>query len=128
MKIVGSIFLGMMLVSCTAVKKIETAPGISHIKFLGEKDLPHNLPFNNTTVGGLSGIDYDKQNNIYYLLSDDRSSINAARFYTARIFLNDKGIDSVVFISVHNLLQPDGRVYPNSKQDSFIHPTRSDPL
>jgi hypothetical protein len=43
--------------------------------------------------------------------------MNPARFYTAKIYLNEKGIDSVGFISVNNLLQKNGAVYPNSKQD-----------
>ena len=70
-------------------------------------------------MGGLSGIDYDAGKNLYYLISDDRSERSPARFYTAKIHLNAKGIDSVEFLSVRNLLQPNGQVYPDSKSDPF---------
>ncbi|MGZ3923530.1 MAG: esterase-like activity of phytase family protein, partial [Flavisolibacter sp.] len=45
-----------------------------------------------------------------------------SRFYTAKISISAKGIDSVVFVSVKNLLQPGGTVYPNSKQDPYHTP------
>lgn len=78
--------------------------------------MPHNLQFDNTTVGGLSGIDYDKKKQVYYLISDDRSAINPARFYTAKIYTGGKGIDSVAFTAVTLLQQQNGELYPNSKQ------------
>ncbi len=90
---------------------------ISQLKLVGEYDMPHNMIFKNTTVGGLSGIDYDDTQGLYYMISDDRSFINPARYYTAKIFFNDKKIDSVVFINVTTLLQKNGNPYPNSKQD-----------
>jgi len=121
MKIVTGInFLIIFCVSCSTQKIILTEK--SRLVFLGEYDIPYNQVFQNTTIGGLSGIDYDRENNIYYLISDDRAAINPARFYTAKIYLNEKGIDSVQFISVRNLLQKDGTVFPSSKQDPFHTP------
>ena len=73
-------------------------------------------------MGGLSGIDYDSTKGLYYMISDDRSAINPARYYTAKIFFSDKKIDSVVFVNVTTLLQPDGKPYPNSKQDPVHTP------
>ncbi|MEP6674149.1 MAG: esterase-like activity of phytase family protein [Ferruginibacter sp.] len=111
--------------SCSTSKKSTnaiTASNISSLKFLGEYDLPHNLPFNNTTVGGLSSIDYDIKNDCYYMICDDRSAINPARFYTAKIFFTAHSIDSVRFIDVKSLLQPNGNVYPNNKQDKMHVP------
>ena len=90
--------------------------------FLGEKDVPHNLLFNNTTVGGLSSIDYNAATNTYYMICDDRSAINPARFYTAEILVTSTGIDSILFTGVYSLLQPNGHVYPNSKQDPYHTP------
>jgi len=84
---------------------------------MGEYDVPHNLQYNNTTVGGLSGIDYDAPKKVYYIISDDRSAINPARFYTAKIDIGNKGIDSVYFVDVAQLRQENGEVYPNSKKD-----------
>ena len=91
----------------------------SKLHFLGEYIIPHNQQFKNTTLGGLSGIDYDKEKDVYYLISDDWSQINPARFYTAKISVTGKGIDSVVFLDVKTLLRPDGSTYPGSKQDPY---------
>ena len=122
MKNIAKIFLvSTLIVSCTTQKTI-ILTNQSQLKFIGERDVSFNENFQNTTIGGLSGIDYDTKHKIYYLISDDRSAINAARFYSAKIFLNDKGIDSVQFVSVKNMLQQNGMVYPNSKQDPFHTP------
>ncbi len=109
----------LLLTGCATSHTIisDTPLTISQVKLLGEYDVPHNLLFKGTTVGGLSGIDYDKTGNLYYLISDDRSAINPARFYTAKIFFTTGGIDSVVFVNVTSLLQLNGNVYPNSKED-----------
>ena len=90
---------------------------IQSISWLGEFDISNNRQFDSTTIGGLSGIDYDAATNTYYLISDDRSQINPARFYTANISISLKGIDSVKFTGVHFMLQPDGKPYPNSEQN-----------
>jgi hypothetical protein len=78
--------------------------------------------FKGTTIGGLSGIDYDANSDIYYMISDDRSAINPARFYTAKIHLKENGIDSVEFIDMKILRQKDGNPYPNSKEDPLHTP------
>jgi hypothetical protein len=49
------------------------------------------------------------------MICDDRSDINPARFYTAQIFITPQGIDSVHFVGVANMLQPDNAVYPSKK-------------
>jgi hypothetical protein len=101
---------------------LAAAENIKAVKFLGKYIIPFNQSFKNTTVGGLSGIDYDAKNNLYYLICDDRSDRNPARFYTAKIFVTKKGIDSVRFTGVTNMLQPDKTVYPNNKQDAWHTP------
>lgn len=112
-----------LLGSCAAVKKtIQPVAEISGIKFIGQYEIPYNQTFQNTSVGGLSGIDYDAKNNLYYFICDDRSDKSPARFYTAKIYLHPKGIDSVVFTDVKNLLMADGNVYPNNRQNRFLTP------
>lgn len=114
------LFISVM-VSCTVLFSQKTKPdekvSIGSIRFIGEYDVPHNLVYKGTTIGGLSGIDYDSTKGVYYMISDDRSAINPARYYTAKIFLNEKKIDSVVFVAVTTLYQKNGKPYPNSKQD-----------
>ena len=41
------------------IVKIKKQPAIQHLKFLNEYIVPFNYQFQNTTVGGLSGIDYN---------------------------------------------------------------------
>jgi hypothetical protein len=110
-----------ILFSCTVQKTVALSES-SRLKFIGEYDVPHQTIFQNTTVGGLSGIDYDARKNWYYLICDDRSAINPARFYTARIYLNERGIDSVQFVAVTPMRQADGSLYPNAAQDPFHTP------
>lgn len=98
------------------------AQSVGKLQLLGEYELPHNPSFRGTTIGGLSGIDYDSEHNLYYLISDDRSSLNPARFYTAQINISSRGIDTVIFTGVQSLLQANGKTYPGSKEDPLHTP------
>ena len=96
---------------------------ISSIKFLSEYILPLNTTFQNTVIGGLSGIDYDAKNDQYFLISDDPSQFSPARIYAANIAVKDAKIDSVNMRNVLFISQKDGSQYPkyqygkNSKAD-----------
>ncbi len=90
---------------------------IDSLHFLGEYDVPFAAPFRGTTIGGLSGIDYDPARKVYYLISDDRSEVNPARFYTAAITVSHKGILGIRFTNVTTFKQANGQPYPNAKQD-----------
>ena len=121
----GLIFISWVFVSfsCSTTKKLSQASAnINSLKYLNTYNIPYNFKHKNTTVGGLSGIDYDEKNDLYYLVCDDRSEKNPARFYTAKIFITQKGIDSVVFADVSYMLQPDGDIYPDNKQNRFKTP------
>lgn len=87
-------------------------PSISRLNYLNTYVVPDDFQFKGTTVGGLSGIDYDPQNDTYYLICDDRSHLNPARFYTAKIALSARGINQVTITGVNTLLQRDGSSYP----------------
>ncbi len=80
------------------------------LRFLGEVQFPTGLVFDGTQVGGLSGIDYDPKRELYYAISDDRSSINPARFYELTIDLRDGTLDDgdVVFRRVVTILNEQG--------------------
>ena len=122
MKIGIKLFLiSIVIVSCATQKTVGFNDG-TQLKFLSEYDVAHNKNFENTTIGGLSGVDYDAKHNIYYLISDDRSAINPARFYKAKIHINQNKIDSVEFVGVKNFLQLNGTVYPDSKHDPYHTP------
>jgi len=108
--------------SCSVRKIAAPTAAISGVKFISVYELPHDMPFKGTTVGGLSGIDYNSNTKLYYMICDDRSAINPARYYTAEIHFTEKGIDSVMMKDVVTLLQPNGTVYPNNKQDRYHVP------
>ena len=57
------------------------------LDFLGEATIAPGFTFEETVVGGLSGIAYDSQRDRYYAVSDDPSSRSPARFYTLEIDL-----------------------------------------
>ncbi|MDQ2864514.1 MAG: esterase-like activity of phytase family protein, partial [Bacteroidota bacterium] len=108
--------------SCAQTRHTLQTGDINHLKFLDEYVVPFNKSFQNTTIGGLSGIDYDPKQQVYYLISDDRSQENPARFYVAKIFINADKIDSVGFIDTKFLKNNVGKLYPNSHQDPFRTP------
>ena len=89
-----------------------------HLTLRDEYVIPFNQQFKNTTVGGLSGIDYNPGKDEYYLVSDDRSEINPARFYTIKISLNRDKIDSIIFLKTTPLKSQLGIFYPNLRQDA----------
>jgi len=103
----------LLLTACatTSTTTRDPATGIA-LRFIGEATLPHRMQFAGTTVGGISGIDYDEARNLYYLLSDDRSDINPARFYTAKIAVDANGIKAPEIVSAVTLKRPDGTPYP----------------
>lgn len=114
-------FLATLVFSCSTQKR-SGSKSISGLKFIGEFNLPHRMVFEGTTVGGLSGIDYVSAEDVYYLICDDRSDHNPARFYTAKIVLGTKGIDTVQLLKATTLLQKSGQAYPNKTGDPLRVP------
>ena len=73
------------------------ALSVSNITSLGQVVVATGTTFSGTTVGGLSGITYDAQNNRYFSISDDRSQINPARFYTLNVNVGSGTLTGVTF-------------------------------
>ncbi|MCF6401774.1 esterase-like activity of phytase family protein [Chitinophaga filiformis] len=111
--------LVMLLSACATSHKTSvrdtTTPTIHSLTLLHKYIVPYNMPFKGTTVGGLSGIDYDSTRKVYYLICDDRSEKQAARYYTVQIPANNYDRDSIHFIGTTYLRMPDGNVYPPAK-------------
>ncbi len=108
-----SAVFGLGLTGCAST---QAAAPVPRLRLIGEARLPHKLQFQGTTVGGLSGIDFDPVSGVYYLLSDDRSSINPARFYTARLPVSAGNLGEVELLGVTTLRQADGSPYPANGQ------------
>lgn len=87
---------------------------VAGIEFLGEVTLPTGAQFDGTEVGGLSGITYDKAAGVFYAISDDRSQIDPARFYTLTIDLADLELDpgDVAFTDVTTVKDASGTPFP----------------
>ncbi len=109
-----------LLIGCSSSHKLAgktSGSDIKEIRFFGEYILPNGIQFKNTIVGGLSGIDYDKDRDVYYMISDDPSSKGPTRFYTAKISISEKGIDTVQILEVTALLNPHGEPYTDITKD-----------
>ena len=78
--------------------------------------IPNDTRFQETQVGGLSGIDYNPETDSYYIISDDRSGLQPARYYRAAIRLSGSRIDTVIFMEKTDLLGENGRPYPSAKE------------
>ncbi|SHL55417.1 esterase-like activity of phytase family protein [Flavobacterium xanthum] len=112
-KLLFLVVLPTFLFSCSNLKQtVENTPA-PNLKLISTIEIPFEETFQNTKVGGLSGIDYDAKNDLYYLICDDRSMFNEARFYTAKIPLVENKIQSMVFQSVSYLKNESGEVYGN---------------
>lgn len=103
MKYGYSAFLLFFLFGCATQHRFRIDSN-TQLQYLGQYSIPLKAQYNGTTVGGLSGIDYDAKKDVYYIISDDGSKIDPARVYKAKIQLGDKGIDTVQFLSVTTLL------------------------
>ncbi|KAA5830596.1 esterase-like activity of phytase family protein [Saccharopolyspora hirsuta] len=88
------------------------APPGDEVRLLGEAIVPHRLDHRGTTVGGLSGIDRNPCTGEYVLISDDRSYLQPARFYTADFRVDEHGVGPVEFTGTAPFRQPDGTTYP----------------
>lgn len=117
--ILGFALIGLTFISSCALPRISaqqrTFLDIS-LEFLGEYQLP-KIKFQDTTLGGLSGITYDRQRDRFYAISDDRSNLAPARFYTLELILKDNKIAQAIIENVTFLKTKDGETYPKGSID-----------
>ncbi|MEO6188667.1 MAG: esterase-like activity of phytase family protein [Ginsengibacter sp.] len=111
----------ILIFSCTATRKARDT-NIHSLKFLSEFVIPYNTQFKETKVGGFSGIDYDRKKNVYYVITDDRSDRNPARFYKIKIDISGYKIDSVYLVETIFLKNAKGEFYPKSTEDALHTP------
>jgi hypothetical protein len=101
--------------ACTlAVAACSSPPAVtsqSSFSYLGQVQFPSGFLFDDTTVGGLSAISYDAGRQVYYVISDDRSEKNPARFYTVRITFPDNKLGTVEWVRTTQLLDRTGKAF-----------------
>lgn len=82
------------------------------VELLGSITLPTGLSIAGEEFGGISGLDYDPANDLYYAISDDRSQKAPARFYTLRLKVDAEGVHGVDIVASHLLRDVSGNVFP----------------
>lgn len=95
------------------------AQTVASVEVLGEVTFPTGTMFQNTEMGGLSSIVYDPNTGLYYAISDDRSQINDARYYTIYIDVSDGSLDDgdVQFVRVTTILDDNGQPFAAGSLD-----------
>ena len=118
--LLGSIFI---LTACSS-PKVSTTVSLQEpvLQLLDVYEIPFQTMFQQTKVGGLSSIDYNLEEDVYYLISDDRSAFNPARYYKASIRIRHNKIEDITFISADTLRRYDGSMFPSFANDPFQCP------
>jgi hypothetical protein len=104
-------------IATTTVTQTVTATAditVSSLRLIGSQVIPSRTDFASTTVGGLSGIDYDATNKRFVLVSDDRTTTDSAtppRMYTADLTFDASSFSAVKFLSTFKMKQPSGADY-----------------
>jgi len=101
-----------------------SGPGNDRLTVLGVESLgvvafETGFVFADTEVGGLSGITYDSTRDVYYVLTDDRSETNPARFYEVAIDIGDDVLEEgdISFLAVTTLLDQGGSPFASRSID-----------
>jgi hypothetical protein len=97
--------------SCVAIAAcapVGVQAEVAELAFVGAATVPTGFQFQASTVGGLSGISYDPDRQLYYLITDDKSD---ARFYTMRIPLTGNAVGTE-FVGNYALQNVSGRADP----------------
>ena len=116
------LFIVCILMSATVAIIISLSAqsfAVTQIDFIGRAIFPTGSPFQGTEIGGLSGITYDADKQVYYTISDDRSSKAPARFYSLKINLQSGKLekDQIEFTKVTTLLNENGKNFPEWSLD-----------
>ncbi len=94
---------------------------IPQLELLDVYEIPFETRFQETMVGGLSGIDYDKKEDKFFIISDDRAERNKARFYESRIKIKNNKIDTILLEKVTYLINKNQLFFDSNK----INPAES---
>jgi hypothetical protein len=114
----------ILIISFLFTNLSSSAIEITGINFIGEATFPSSTTFQNTPFGGLSGITYDEQKQLYYAISDDRSEKAPARFYSLKIDLSKGKLrdGGVVPIGVKLLQNEKNQNFPRGDASQLINP------
>lgn len=119
-KVILIVIIAIIVSGCTISPQVSAEERLFldiSLEFLGEYQLPKQ-EFQNTPVGGLSGLSYDSSNGKLLAISDDRSQLAPARFYTLNLDFSDSSTIAKVSIEgMTVLLDEQGQTYPTGTID-----------
>ena len=87
------------------------------LTLLGEHQFPTSTRYEEVLFGGISGISYDSEADIYYAISDDRGEEGPVRFYTLSIEIDASGVQDAQILSTTPIMTPDGEMYVENAAD-----------
>ena len=90
---------------------------VGSLRLIGQVTVPYRFDFQGTTVGGLSSLAYRPDTKTYFLMCDDPSTVQAARFYEANLDFDAGQFTAVNFTRTVPLKRPDGTPFPNATTD-----------
>ena len=87
--LVSLLFVGVLfsLTACNPPRRVSAEERMFRnlsLEFIDQYEIP-KATYQDTVVGGLSAIAYNRQQDVFYVLSDDRSQRSPARFYTFKL-------------------------------------------
>lgn len=91
LSIAASAIIALIIAACSTVSTKDMSG--YNITYLGDHNIKTRTAFNNTLVGGLSGITYNPKNNRFYAISDDRGDKGKPRFYEFEMTFEDSEFD-----------------------------------
>ena len=92
--------LPFLLLSYKSSTSLQDKNSTNKIRFIGEQIIPANQEFENTSVGGLSSIDY--ANGKYYCISDDKRK--PTRFYEMELIFDKNSFSRINVTNVIPIL------------------------
>ena len=93
------------------------------VRLLGEHVVAPGQSVDGMPIGELSGLDYDRRRDRWYLIADD-TEVAPARFFSADIEVDRSGLRDVEFTDATALLRRDGTPFPSlsSPDDEVADP------
>jgi hypothetical protein len=99
-------------VASGALARPSAPPAPPAIRLIGINTIPQDASLDGTTIGGLSGIDYDPHTGDWYAISDDKSEHGVARFYRMRIDYDHDRPPVVTMLGATPLRNEQGETFP----------------
>jgi hypothetical protein len=107
------VMLGLVFISVMVQAK---AWAIHSLRLIGQYEIPADLVINDTLVGGLSGLDYDKKRKDWVMVSDDKAQTGPVRFYRVQLLYDLQKVYRFSVDKVVPLKDMEQRYYQDNTQ------------